>query len=108
MEMAETEIGQLRRVMEAGFGTLADLQRETNARLDTTIERLDATNARLDATNARLDETNVRLGETNARLGRLEGRFDNLLEVAGREPRSLRDDLTALALRVEALEREAS
>lgn len=72
--------------MQAGFETLADLQRETNARLE---------------------ETNARLDETNARLGRLEGRFENFLKTAGGETRQLRKDLDSLVRRVGRLERKA-
>ena len=78
---------RLERIMEAGFATLADLVRETNQRLDRTNERLE---------------------ETNLRLGRLEGRFDHFIETAGEHNRELREELHALAKRVDVLERKAS
>jgi uncharacterized coiled-coil DUF342 family protein len=86
------QLERLERIMERGFATLADLARETNARLD--------------ETNARLDETNQRLDETNQRLASLEGRFDRFIVVAGEANRSLRGDLDALSQRVNVLEKK--
>jgi len=74
--MTATEIEQLRRVMEKGFATLADLQRETNERLDL----------------------------TNARLERIESRFDHFIGTAGSESRTLREDVDDLQRRVRRLE----
>lgn len=81
--MSDDAIEQLRRVMEVGFGTLADLQRETNERLG---------------------RVEVRLERVEVRLERLDGRFDHFLEIAGGEARRLRGDLDALTRRVERLE----
>jgi len=78
--MTASEIEQLRRVMEKGFATLADLQRETNERLDHAVDRIDA------------------------RLERIEGRFDHFLGTAGGESRQLRDDVDDLQRRVRRLE----
>jgi len=102
--MAETSNERLAEIMQAGFNTLADLIGETNGQLRETNQRLDRTNERLDETNQRLDQTNQKLDETNLRLGRLEGRFDNLLELAGRESRRLRKDVDELQARVTRLE----
>lgn len=82
--MPEDGIAQLKRVMEAGFATLADLQRETNERL----ERVE-----------------MRLERVEVGLERLGGRFDHVLGTAGGESRTLREDLDALTVRVERLER---
>jgi hypothetical protein len=79
------QLERLERIMERGFATLADLARETNARLD---------------------ETNARLDETNARLASLEGRFDRFIVVAGEANRGLRGDLDALSQRVNVLEKK--
>jgi predicted nuclease with TOPRIM domain len=71
--MDDRRFERLESIMERGFATLADLQRETNTRLD-------ETNTRLGETNTRLGETNTRLGETNTRLGRLETKVEVLTE----------------------------
>ncbi len=89
--MPEDGIAQLKRVMEAGFATLADLQRETNERLD--------------ETNERLGRVELRLERVEVGLERLGGRFDHFLGTAGGESRKLREDLDALTVRVERLER---
>jgi septal ring factor EnvC (AmiA/AmiB activator) len=87
--------------MEAGFSTLADLARETN-------ESLDESNSRLGRLEERVNETNTQLAETNHRLGRLEHRVEDVIEIAGRETRKLRQDVDGLLARVDALEKTAS
>jgi DNA repair ATPase RecN len=47
---------------------LADLQGETNARLEQACERIDQTNERLDLTNERLEQTNERLDQHDTLL----------------------------------------
>lgn len=81
--MTASEIEQLRRVKEKGFATLADLQRETNDRLD---------------------QTNTRLDEAVEQLGRIEGRFDHFLGNAGAESRAIREAVDDLQRRVRRLE----
>lgn len=85
--MSDEPWARLERIMQVGFETLADLQRETNARLD---------------------QTNARLDQTNMRLERLEGRFDNFLEPAGTEVRELRGAVRALERRVDEIERKTA
>jgi chromosome segregation ATPase len=89
---------RLGRIMEAGFNTLADLQRETNARLDQTNARLDQTNARLDQTNVRLDQHEKVLVRLAEEVHSLNARFDNFLTGAHREEHD------ALRTRVERIE----
>ena len=89
---------ETRKVMQAGFDTLAALIRGTNSELASTREEL---SQKIDATNVRLDATNERLDAAN-------GRLDNLIGIAGSATRSLREDVDALAVRVEELERKVS
>ena len=96
---------ETRKVMQAGFDTLAALIRGTNSELASTREEL---SQKIDATNVRLDATNVRLDATNERLDAANGRLDNLIGIAGSATRSLREDVDALAVRVEELERKVS
>ena len=102
-------------VMQRGFDTLAELIGQTNAELGNTNARLDATNARLDALtdevrhNGRRIEENGRRIEDHGRRIELNGaRIDSLIEIAGRENRSLREDFAKLEKRVDALEQKAS
>ncbi|MBI4699908.1 MAG: hypothetical protein HY744_01870 [Deltaproteobacteria bacterium] len=117
--MEEESTSRLERVMEAGFATLADLLRETNARVEQTNAKLEQTNAKLEQTNLRLDEltrdtirgfaaVQERIEQTNVRLGRLEDRFEHFIETAGGETRRLRRDLDALCGRVERIESRMS
>ncbi|MBN8611212.1 MAG: hypothetical protein J0L92_11535 [Deltaproteobacteria bacterium] len=53
--MDDRRFERLEGIMERGFAALADLQRET-------IARLDQVNARLDEANTRLDQVNARPG----------------------------------------------
>ena len=85
MDDAATQaIKQLQRVMEAGFNTLADVIRETR------------------------DELKAEIRDTNQRLGRIEDRFDNFLEIAGRETRKLREEVDEMKTRLDRLERRAA
>jgi hypothetical protein len=52
--MGEDGTARLERVMTAGFETLADLQRETNARLDQTNARLENVERAVDGLTARV------------------------------------------------------
>lgn len=83
---------RLERIMEAGFATLADLQRETN-------ERLEQTNARLDQTNARLDQHEKVLVKLVTEVQALGERFDHFLTG------SHRDDHERLRARIERVEK---
>jgi hypothetical protein len=83
--MEQERFAQLARVMEAGFNTLADLQRETNARLDQTNARLDVHEKALTAL----------VGEVRA----LNQRFDNFLTGAHRQAH---EELEARVDRIEA------
>jgi hypothetical protein len=79
--------------MTTGFNTLADLQRETNERIEDTNERLGLTNERLDGAIVRLDRHEVVLvrlvdavsdlrGDVRGLRGDVRGlgeRFDNFL-----------------------------
>jgi hypothetical protein len=93
---------KLVKVMEKGFDTLADLIGQTNERLDATRREL---GDEIRRTNERLDATRRELGDeirgTNARI-------ENLIETSGGETRALREDLDALKVRVDALEKKAS
>ncbi len=91
--MSPDAISHLHNMMQAGFATLADLQRETNQRLDLTVERLDHTVERLDRHETlleRLVDKVVVLDERSQRheaamvalsgqLQSLDQRFDNFL-----------------------------
>jgi uncharacterized coiled-coil DUF342 family protein len=93
---------ETRKVMEAGFGILADLIRETNAELHDLRAELGATRTEL---SDRIDRVRDDLG---AKLGETNGRLDNLIVIAGEQSRGLRKDLDDLSARVEALEKKAS
>jgi hypothetical protein len=86
---------ETKRIMERGFETLADLIRETN-------ERLDASRTEL---GARVDRVRVELG---GQIAQTNGRLDNLILIAGEQTRGLRDDVDALAARMDALEQKVS
>jgi len=93
---------ETRKVMEAGFGILADLIRETNTELTELRAELGATRTEL---ASRIDGVRHDLG---AKIGDTNGRLDNLIVIAGEQTRGLRRDLDDLSARVEALEKKAS
>jgi hypothetical protein len=84
--MSDEELRKLSRITQAGFDVLADLLRETNARVDANT---------------------AEMGRLTKEVQSLGGRFDNLVEIAGTETRRLRADVDALDRRVDALEKKA-
>jgi hypothetical protein len=95
----EERLEHLGRVMERGFDTLADLQRETNLRLDRHEEVLIKLADGMVALNGRVDSLNGRVDSLTAEVKSLNGRFDNFL--TGEHHR----DHGELHRRVERLER---
>ena len=84
--MTDEAVARLERVMEVGFRTLADLQRETNARLDGAINRLDTHERVLirlvdgvDAISERLDTHEQVLIRLVGGMDALNQRFDHFL-----------------------------
>ncbi len=53
--MDDRRFERLEGIMERGFATLADLQREANARIDQTNARLDQTNTHLERLDGRVE-----------------------------------------------------
>ncbi len=91
--------------MQTGFDTLADLQRDTNARLD-------QTNARLDQTNARLETIEGKVEALTERVATIEHVLADLAEqllAHGRLLRTIADRhdaaLDELRRRLEAVEK---
>ncbi len=106
--MSPDAISHLHNMMQAGFATLADLQRETNQRLDLTVERLDHAVERLDRHETlleRLVDKVVVLDNSvvalSGQLQSLDQRFDNFL--TGTHGRSHHD----VELRLKRLEQHA-
>ncbi|MBI2892763.1 MAG: hypothetical protein HYY06_04375 [Deltaproteobacteria bacterium] len=110
--MESDAIARLERVIEAGFGTLADLLRETNARLDETNARLDETNQRLNRHEQIFQRHGQILERHEQALGRLIGevhalgdRIDNILiGPMGEQVRDHDQRIASLESRLEALE----
>jgi outer membrane murein-binding lipoprotein Lpp len=112
-----------RSVMEAEFGTLADLIRETNTELLATriglgaeiaatrtelSTRIDHLGARIDHLGGRVDHLTGRVDRLGSQVAETNGRLDNLIVIAGDHTRSLRAHVADLEARVEALEQKAS
>lgn len=78
--MSERGLERLEQIMERGFDTLADLQRETNARLD-------QTNARLETLEGKVETLTERVGVIETVLTDLASQ----LVAQGRVLRSIAD-----------------
>jgi ABC-type transporter Mla subunit MlaD len=96
---------RLERVITTGFGTLADLQGETNARLGQTNDRLDQANERLDQHDALLVSLVDVQREQGRQLGTLIDMQGNLVDMQGRTQQQLTriaDGMDSLNGRIEA------
>ncbi len=113
LERLEQRFDRMIGVTERGFDTLADLQRETNHRLellnervDVVIERVDGLTERVDGLTERVDRITVQVEVLTVRVDALTGevrnlnvRFDNFLTGVHQQ------DHADLRRRVERIER---
>ena len=77
--MSPDAISHLHNMMQAGFATLADLQRETNQRLDHAVERLDRHETLLERLVDKVVVLDNSVVALSGQLQSLDQRFDNFL-----------------------------
>lgn len=74
--MDDRRFERLEGIMERGFATLADLQRETNTRLDETNTRLGRLETKVEVLTERVDRLTERVDRLTERVDMLTARVD--------------------------------